>query len=241
MKQSGAVVIGVAAALVCGAVWGAAEKPSGAATAPSGAAATYSKTCAPCHGKDGKGSEKMAKMMKAAPAALDLTNTVTGGRTDDDLAKTIADGKGKMPKYGSKMKPAEISGLVGYVRSLGAVSAMIVSSTLMATAAPASSTTSTATVVAAPATGPAPSLVYAKHCGMCHGVDGRGNGKMAMIIKCDPAALDLEDDATLAQTDEALIKVTTDGKGKMPGFGKKLPAGDIKAIVAWMRSAKPAK
>ena len=40
------------------------------------------------------------------------------------------------------------------------------------------------------------------------------------------------------QTDEQLTAIVADGKAKMPAYGAKLSAEEIKAIVAHMRSMK---
>lgn len=72
------------------------------------AAATYKSKCAMCHGADGK---------KAA--GHDLSSADVQKKSDADLTAVIADGKApKMPKYGDKLKPEEIKGLVGYIRTL---------------------------------------------------------------------------------------------------------------------------
>ena len=72
------------------------------------AAATYKSKCAMCHGADGK---------KAA--GHDLSSAAVQKESDADLAAVITDGKPpKMPKYGDKLKPEEVKGLVAYIRTL---------------------------------------------------------------------------------------------------------------------------
>ncbi|HZQ94246.1 MAG TPA: cytochrome c [Candidatus Sulfotelmatobacter sp.] len=73
------------------------------------AAATYKAKCAMCHGPDGKGG-KMGTRDFAAPEVQK--------QSDADLAGVIANGKGKMPKYGEKLKEGEIKDLVTYIRGL---------------------------------------------------------------------------------------------------------------------------
>jgi mono/diheme cytochrome c family protein len=64
--------------------------------------------CAMCHGADGK---------KAA--GHDLSSADVQKQSDADLEAVIANGKApKMPKYGDKLKPEEIKGLVAYIRTL---------------------------------------------------------------------------------------------------------------------------
>ena len=95
-----------------------------AAPAPADAAKAFASKCAACHAKDGKGNASMAKMFKLKDAAsLDLTGEATAQKTDAELAKAVAEGRGKMPSFKSKLKDAEISALVAYLRALSAAPA----------------------------------------------------------------------------------------------------------------------
>jgi mono/diheme cytochrome c family protein len=72
------------------------------------AGALYKSKCAMCHGADG-----------AKAAGHDLSSAAVQKQSDADLAAVITDGKApKMPKYGDKLKPEEIKGLVAYIRTL---------------------------------------------------------------------------------------------------------------------------
>lgn len=72
------------------------------------AAALYKSKCAMCHGADG-----------AKAAGHDFSSAEVQKKSDADLAAVITDGKPpKMPKYGDKLKPEEIKGLVAYIRTL---------------------------------------------------------------------------------------------------------------------------
>ena len=77
-------------------------------------AALYKSKCAMCHGADGSGQTPMAKTMKMR----DLRSADVQKQTDAELAKWIADGKGKMPAYKSKMSADEINALVAFIRTL---------------------------------------------------------------------------------------------------------------------------
>ena len=81
--------------------------------APS-AADTFKSKCAMCHGADGSSDTPAGKSMKSP----DLRTPEVQKLSDADLAKTISDGKGKMPAYKAKLSAAEISSLVGYIRGL---------------------------------------------------------------------------------------------------------------------------
>lgn len=76
------------------------------------------KPCVPCHGKDGKGNAGMAKMFKVAPSALDLTASGAQEKKDEDLAKLILEGKGKMPSYKAKLNETQVKELLKFLRSL---------------------------------------------------------------------------------------------------------------------------
>ncbi|MGO9404756.1 MAG: c-type cytochrome [Terriglobales bacterium] len=78
------------------------------ANADDASAALYKSKCAMCHGADGK---------KAA--GHDFTSAAVKKESDADLTAVITNGKPpKMPKYGEKLKPEEIKGLVGFIRTL---------------------------------------------------------------------------------------------------------------------------
>ena len=85
-------------------------------------AAAYKSKCASCHAKDATGSPAMAKMFKVKPAAMNLIDEDTLGKKDEDLAKTIEKGKGKMPAFTKeKLKDVSVADLIAYVRSLAPV------------------------------------------------------------------------------------------------------------------------
>ncbi|MBI4850670.1 MAG: c-type cytochrome [Acidobacteria bacterium] len=77
----------------------------------------YLGRCKACHGEDGKGIKAVA------PEVPDFTDAAWHAKEEDkELYDAIANGKGTgkgaMPKWSSLLKPEEIQGLVGYVRSL---------------------------------------------------------------------------------------------------------------------------
>ncbi len=85
-------------------------------------AAAYKSKCAACHAKDGTGSAAMAKMFKVKPENLNLVDKDTLEKKDEDLAKTIGSGKGKMPAFTKeKLKDVSVKDLIAFVRSLAPV------------------------------------------------------------------------------------------------------------------------
>jgi cytochrome c6 len=89
--------------------------------------------------------------------------------------------------------------------------------------------------------------LYGIKCAMCHGKDAKGNPGMAKKFGAD--ALNLLDEASLAKTDEDLVKVTLEGEGKpgpsgakpMPAFKGKIKDEDAKALAAYVRGLAPKK
>jgi cytochrome c6 len=79
---------------------------------------TWEKSCAKCHGPDGKGDTKMGKKLEVK----DFTDAkVQGALKDEDMAKAIKDGvkdgdKTKM-KATEDVTDADIKALVAYVRA----------------------------------------------------------------------------------------------------------------------------
>ena len=94
-------------------VWAGTTSAAIAADADSGKA-LYEKSCAGCHGPDGKGNEKMAKLL--GDKGLNIVGNETKKKSDDQLLKLIAEGVGKMPA--SKLSKDEQKQALGYVRSL---------------------------------------------------------------------------------------------------------------------------
>jgi mono/diheme cytochrome c family protein len=94
-------------------IWAGTNSAALAADAESGKA-LYEKSCAGCHGADGKGNEKMAKIL--GDKGLNIVGSETKKKSDEQLLKVIAEGAGKMPA--SKLTKEEQKQALGYVRSL---------------------------------------------------------------------------------------------------------------------------
>ena len=75
---------------------------------------TFKSNCAACHGPDGKGRVPMGKALHVK----DLASDDVQAQSDLDLKKIIADGKGSMPAYKSKLSDDGIAELVTFIRSL---------------------------------------------------------------------------------------------------------------------------
>ncbi len=73
---------------------------------------------------------------------------------------------------------------------------------------------------------------YDKLCASCHGADGKGNAAMAKTMK----GLDIVGKDTQAKKDDQLLKVITEGEGKMPASGKNLSKDEQANVLAYVRS-----
>ncbi len=75
---------------------------------------------------------------------------------------------------------------------------------------------------------------YGKLCVSCHGPDGKGNPAMTKVF--GEKALNIATKETAQRKDEEIVKVITEGKGKMPAAGKNLSKQEQKQLLEYMRS-----
>jgi mono/diheme cytochrome c family protein len=78
-------------------------------------ASLFKSHCAACHGADGKGDTGIGKSMHLRS----LASPEVQKQSDKELTAMIADGKGAMPGYKSKLSGVQIKDLVAYIRELG--------------------------------------------------------------------------------------------------------------------------
>jgi mono/diheme cytochrome c family protein len=88
-------------------------------------------------------------------------------------------------------------------------------------------------VVAAGDAPPDGKALYASKCAMCHGADGvaKSTGK---------GSANFNDPAYQASVEE-IVKVTAEGKNKMPKYAEKLTPEEIKAVAEHVKSLAPKK
>ncbi len=90
-------------------------------------------------------------------------------------------------------------------------------------------------VVLGPAVAADGKATFDSKCAMCHGKDGvakpmaKGAGNFN-----DPKW-------QAANSAEAIAKMVTDGKGKMPAYKEKLKPEEIKAVAEYVKTLAPAK
>jgi len=75
---------------------------------------------------------------------------------------------------------------------------------------------------------------YDKLCVSCHGADGKGNPAMTKVL--GEKELNIVSKETSKKKDEELLKVITDGRGKMPASGKGLSKQEQRDLLTYVRS-----
>jgi mono/diheme cytochrome c family protein len=86
-----------------------AQTPSSESEATLTTNPVYTKNCVKCHGKTAEGRHF------AGPS---LTSPKAAAMSTDDLRNMIANGKGRMPKFASKLTPEELEALVQQIQAL---------------------------------------------------------------------------------------------------------------------------
>jgi mono/diheme cytochrome c family protein len=77
------------------------------------------------------------------------------------------------------------------------------------------------------------SAIYKAKCAGCHGADGTGSATGKQMGAHDFTTADVQ-----GMSDADLSAIITNGKNKMPAYGKSLKADDIKGLVAYIRTLK---
>jgi len=75
--------------------------------------------------------------------------------------------------------------------------------------------------------------LYKSKCAMCHGADGTGSATGKKMGAHDFTTAEVQ-----GMADAELSTIITNGKNKMPAYGKSLKADDIKGLVAYIRTLK---
>ena len=74
----------------------------------------FHRYCAACHGTKGEGDGYRL----LGPAPTDLTSPLIQEKADDDLLKSIHQGKLNMPAWNIKLTPGERESVLAYIRTL---------------------------------------------------------------------------------------------------------------------------
>ena len=87
--------------------------------------------------------------------------------------------------------------------------------------------------VAVPAAADDTEALYKSKCQICHGADGKGSPAGQKL-----GVKDFHSPEVAKQSDDELIKITKEGKGKMPKYDGKLTDDQIKDLVKFIRKLK---
>src|ERR1700722_5185181 len=75
--------------------------------------------------------------------------------------------------------------------------------------------------------------LYKSKCAACHGPDGSGSATGKTMGAHDFSSADIQ-----KMSDAEFTADITEGKNKMPAYGKSLKAEEIKGLVAYVRTLK---
>jgi mono/diheme cytochrome c family protein len=178
----------------------------------------FKNNCTLCHGEDGSGNGPLASKLSEKPADLS-DNDKLSKRSDHDLFRiiegTAPHGQvgNEMPKWGLSLPQTEINSLVSYIRYLH---------------------TSKYPVSGNPEKG---KQTYNEKCSICHGSDGKGKGKLAVVYDMQPA--DHTDAAAMEKiSNEKMYRLIADGTAGaklMLGWKDILSSDEIKDVISYIR------
>jgi mono/diheme cytochrome c family protein len=136
--------------------------------------ASYTGSCAVCHGAKGDGRGVFGRA--TYPDATDFTSDAAKSKTDAQLFWIVKNGLGftAMPAFGGQYEEAQIWALVAYIRALqrGTASALAIPEPTLAQLAAADPTVSRQTRGAA--------MYFALGCHLCHGPEGDAPGDLSI-------------------------------------------------------------
>jgi mono/diheme cytochrome c family protein len=214
-----------------------AARPSGPApSAASNATAlqVYRRVCLDCHDNDGKG--EIGRDLY--PKLPDFTDAGwQDARSDAVLARSVLDGKGKMPAMKTKLGAADVKQMVAFVRAFRGGKQVVEDAP---EAAPAPAPSADARPQPAAPSSPAHregGPLFRKLCAACHGADGRGS-----VARDNFPTLP---DFTLRawhekRGDSQLLVSVLEGKGTgMPPFRGKIGREQARGLIAFVRSFSP--
>ncbi len=238
----------------------AADKQNPVATGEASIAegkALYQPNCVSCHGETGEGDGVKSDTLKAIPA--DLSNPEIWRQKDGALYLKIIEGKAPMPSFRSKFSPHEIWALVNYVRTLAPQVADSSTSASKPQAGEAQSQAGssetnpphksrswTASARVARWKNPLATnensiaegkTLFEQECIVCHGHEGKGDGREARNLNVSPA--DLSDTNIWQETDGALCWKISEGKVEMPAFRLRFSRHEVWLLVNYVRTLAP--
>jgi mono/diheme cytochrome c family protein len=190
------------------------------AGAPSGlsGAQIFALKCATCHGAKGQGAAAIPPLAAnpdiAAADPKEMIGTIVNGRSGQ-LTVNAKTYDGKMPTWSGQLSNADIAAVATYIRSAWGNHAAGVTEQQVAAAGPAV----LATVGAS---------IFTLKCARCHQANGEGRYTI-------PA---LAGNTTVMRADpNGIITTVEQGRNLMPSWKGQLTAGDIAAVLTYVRTA----
>lgn len=86
--------------------------------------------------------------------------------------------------------------------------------------------------IASAGTPVSPRTLYVQNCARCHGSNGKSQTSLGKKLEAD----DLTGSEAKGLSSAKTIRVITNGRNKMPVFGRKLTAAQIKSIASYIKS-----
>ena len=80
----------------------------------------YEKNCATCHGVRGKGEGPVGRALKPNPSPDFTDPSFWKGKTDEQLVRSIKEGKNAMPPFGKMLTDEDIWNSLAYILQLAA-------------------------------------------------------------------------------------------------------------------------
>ena len=196
------------------------EDQVAAASAPSGlsGAQIFTAKCATCHQAQGQGTSSFPPLaanpdVKASDPKV-IIATIVNGRS----GPLTVNGKtynGKMPTWSGQLSNADIAAVATYIRSAWGNKASGVTEQQVAAAGPAV----LATVGAS---------IFTFKCARCHQANGQGRDTIPALAG---------DKFVIAADPSSIIGTVENGRNLMPSWKGQLTAGDIAAVITYIRSA----
>jgi mono/diheme cytochrome c family protein len=221
--------------------------------------ALYQLNCVSCHGDKGEGDGPKSDTLKVIPP--DLSNLDMWRQKDGVLYLKIIEGKAPMPSFRSKFSTHEVWALVNYVRTLAP---QVADGSLAASKAQGAEAQSRAGSSEANPAHKSPAwtvsdrvahwknplatnenslaegkTLYEQECLICHGPEGKGDGREARNLDVSPA--DLSGTNIWQQTDGALCWKISEGKVPMPAFRMRFSRHEVWLLVNYVRTLAPRK
>ncbi len=173
----------------------------------------YFSYCLVCHGPDGRGSGPIAKNLSITPA--DLTSKAYQSKSVVELMSVIGGYRSRdtsaMPNWDAVLDKTDLVDLAAYVSRLDEGGLTLRGDTRRGRS------------------------IFRSACVGCHGNSGNGKGLLAHLINA--TMMDYtRSDKMKKITDEDLVEIISEGKGKyMPAWKKILTASEIIDVAAYVR------